>query len=782
MNPRLQSAVVLGAGTMGAQLACLLAGAGIRVRLLDLDQPTAAAGLERATKIRPTPLYRPGDVGNIRTGGFDELEDAIDGTDWVLEAVVEQADPKRQLFERIDRRLGAYGAKQPLPLVSSNTSGIAIGRLAEGWSESFRSVFLGTHFFNPPRYARLLEVIPTADTDPARIAWIEDVASRRLGKGTVRAKDRPAFIANRLGVHGLLAALRLAEELSLGPDEVDDLTGPLIGRPKSATFRTLDLVGLDVAIAVADHCYEDLSEDPDRATFVVPSVLRRLVAEKRLGEKSGAGFYRKVDGEIRVVDVESLDYRPRRRLSSPVAELARTEPDLRKRLVALAEGATRSPNDRGACFVWRLMSSELSYAATVGAEIADDAETVDRAMRWGFGWELGPFDTWDVLGWERVVDALPALGGDASRAADALDRRLAPFHENGRARNFSSFELQTMPDRLGVLDLGQRRAASADLPANASGSLLDLGDGILGLELHSKLNVIGLDTLDLLRRGVELASTRYDGLVIGTRAPDFSAGANLALLLMEAEEGEWDELDRVVRLFQRVATAMRSAPVPVVAAPRGRTLGGGAEFCVAADRCQPLAETYVGFVETGVGLIPAGGGSTAMTRRAAERVPDGAQGDLFPFFRAALETIAMARVSGSAEEARALGILGPADLVTADADRQFGDARETARHLADVGYRPPTDGSIRVVGRRGIAAAEALTYNQLLAHQMSEHDRKVVLELARVMSGGDVAEGTLLSESYLLDLEREAFLRLLGERLTRERIRYTLKTGKPLRN
>jgi 3-hydroxyacyl-CoA dehydrogenase len=573
-----------------------------------------------------------------------------------------------------------------------------------------------------------------------------------LGKGTVRAKDRPAFIANRLGVHGMLTALALADELGLGVDEVDELTGPLIGRPKSAIFRTLDLVGLDVALAVADHCHEALVDDPQRARFEAPPILRQLVEQGRLGEKTGAGFYRREDTEILALDLATGEYRPRRRVQSGPLELARLEPDLRRRLVALVDAAASNPDDPAACLLWRLLGSSLGYAIAVGAEIADDAPTVDRAMRWGFGWEAGPFELREIVGDRLGVPEVP-----------------------------ETFRTFAAP-RPSTLDPVARRGATPDLPANASGTVVDLGDGILGVELHARLNLIGIDTLGLLRRAVEIATDRFDGLVVGTQAADFSVGANLALLLMEAEEGEWDELDRAVRLFQAVAIGIRSAPVPVVVAARGRTLGGGAELCLAADRCQPLAETYLGLVETGVGLIPAGGGTTAMARRVAERVPDGVHGDTFAFFRSALETIALARVSTSAEEARALGYLTPADLVTVDPDRQWHDAVATARHLADVGYRPPAERPIRVVGRRGIAAADALSYNQLLARQMSEHDRTVVLALARVMSGGDVAEGTELSAGYLLDLEREAFLRLLGEPLTRARIRHTLKTGKPLGN
>jgi 3-hydroxyacyl-CoA dehydrogenase len=782
MIPRLRSVVVLGAGTMGAQLACLLAGVAGRVHLLDMDAAIAAAGIERATKLKPSPLQSRADAERIVPGGFTELEAVIRDADWVLEAVVERLEPKRELLERVDGALASVETDAAVPLVSSNTSGLSIARLADGRSERFRRAFLGTHFFNPPRYARLLELIPTPDTDPVRLRWIEELGARHLGKGTVRAKDRPAFIANRLGVHGLLTALALAQELDLGVDEVDELTGPLIERPKSAIFRTLDLVGLDVAVAVADHCHEELVDDPDRERFVIPSVLRRLVEEGRMGEKTGAGFYQKVEGEILALDLATLDYRPRRRLSSRPIEAARSEPDLGRRLVALAEAAVRAPDDRAACFLWRLTADELAYSAVIGPEVADDAGAVDRALRWGFGWRLGPFEMWDLLGPERVLQRLPASGVAAPPLAQRVAAGPGRFTDDGRALDFATLELRSSDERPGVLDLDRRRRSVPELPSNASATLLDLGEAILGLELHGKLNIIGLDTLDLLRRGLDLAATRYDGFVVGTRAADFSAGANLALLLIEAEEGEWDELDRSVRLFQGVTSAMRTVPVPVVVSPRGRTLGGGAEFCLGADGCQPLAETYIGLVETGLGLIPGGGGSTAMARRVAERIPEGVPADPFPFFRAVLENIALARVSTSAEEGRALGYLGPADLITADPDRQWADAVATARHLAEVGYRAPGDRPFPVLGRRGIAAAEALTYNQLLARQMSEHDRRVVLDLARVMSGGDVAEGTLLPPRHLLDLERETFLGLLGERLTRERIRHILKTGKPLRN
>ncbi|CAN5537066.1 3-hydroxyacyl-CoA dehydrogenase/enoyl-CoA hydratase family protein [soil metagenome] len=732
--PRLDSAVVLGAGTMGAQLACLLAGAGSRVQLLDIDAAMAARGLERALTLRPSPVYEPADRQRITTGGLETLERVLPCVGWVLEAIVEQQDPKRDLLARVDRALSAGGrAAEEWPLISSNTSSLSITDLADGRSEAFRRAFLGTHFFNPPRYARLLELIPNPDTDPTRLAWIEGYASRHLGKGVVRARDTPAFIANRLGVHGLLAALALAQEMGLGVDEVDELTGPLLGRPKSATFRTLDLVGLDVAVAVADHCRAALTNDPERDRFRVPAILRTLIERGTVGDKSGSGFYRRVGTEILALDLDTLEYRPRRKLASSALEMARGREELVARVHVLT-----AAGDRAGEFTRRLLETTLAYAESVAPKIADDPRSIDRAMRWGFNWEEGPLELRRALLPER-----PDRSGRSPRTDSALD-------------------------------------------ANASASTLELGHNVLGVQLHGKLNVIGMDTLELLGRAVGLAAERYDGLVVGTQAADFSAGANLALLLIEAEDGEWAELDRAVRRFQAVTHAMRYAPVPVVVAPRGRTLGGGAELCLAADRCQPLTETYVGLVETGVGLVPAGGGSTAMARRAAEQlpsdVPGGTDHDRFPFFRRAFETVALARVATGAKEAQTLGLLGVADLVTADPERQWSDAVAVARPLAEVGYRPPAERLIPFVGRRGIAAAEALSYNQLQGRHISEHDRTVALALAHVMSGGDVAEGTPVSETYLLDLEREALLRLLGERLTRDRIRHTLKTGRPLRN
>ncbi len=525
MIPRMRSVVVLGAGTMGAQIACLLAGAGAKVRLLDLDEATAADGLARALKLRPSPTYRPQDVAHIRTGSFDELPAAASDADWILEAVVERLEPKRALFARVDQAL-SEAARRPWPIVSTNTSGISIAALAAGRSDDFRRAFLGTHFFNPPRYTRLLELIPIATTAPHVIETLEAYAPRNLGKGTVRAKDTPAFIANRLGVYGLQRALALAQELGVGVDEVDELTGPLIGRPRSATFRTLDVVGLDVAVAVADHCHADLPDDPQREVFVVAPILRQLIERGSLGEKAGAGFFKREGGEILALDLATGDYRPRRRISSATVEAARNERDLGARLRLLVAG-----DDAASRFLWRAMSDGITYAADVAGEIAGDLPTIDRAMRLGFGWQLGPFETWDALGVAATVERLHL----ESRAVPHLAEATA----EGAGR-FTAAEAST----------STAPGAAGGLPGNAAASVRELGGGILGLELHGKLNIIGADTLAMVRRAIDLAAARYDGLVIGTEAGDFSAGANLALMLVAAEEGDWDELERGIRVFQ----------------------------------------------------------------------------------------------------------------------------------------------------------------------------------------------------------------------------------------
>lgn len=758
---------------MGAQIACLLASAGATVRLLDSDAAIAARGLEGALRRRPSPVYQASDAERIRPGGPGELADAIGTADWVIEAVVEDLGPKRDLLERVDSILTA-GRVDAWPTISTNTSGLGIEALAAGRSVAFRRAFLGAHFFNPPRYARLLEVIPTRWTDPATIRRLEQYASRHLGKGTVRARDTPAFIANRLGVYVLLRSLVLAGEVGLGIDEVDELTGPLIGRPRSATFRTMDLVGLDVVAAVARHCHAALTDDPDRESFAIGATMERLLEEGALGDKAGRGFYRRAGTETLVLDLSTGGYRSRRPMNPALVDLMRAQPDLRERLRTLL-----AADNQVGTFLRRLFDTSLRYAAVMGPKVAACPADVDAAMRWGFGWALGPFELSTSLANDTVGAGIAELprgesrtnpdGGRAMPGDGSWSGHRAPVVAAGRAGR-----------RTGAHRSGP--AVRRVLKSSDAATLRDLGTGILGLELHGRLNVLGSDVLDVVARATDLASRAHDGLVIGTDATDFSVGADLVPILRAAEQGDWTAIERAVQQFQGVVQAIRFCAVPVVAAARGLTLGGGAELCVAAARCQPLAETYAGLVETSVGLVPAGGGMAALARRAAELVPGDLAGDLYPVVERAFEMVTAARVSTSAAEARAWGLFAPADLITANPDRQWADAVAVAAGIAEIGYRPPAPASIRVVGRRGIAAVEAMTFNGLASGHLSEHDRAVAMEVARVICGGDVAEGTKVAEQYLLDLERDALLRLLGEPKTRERIRHTLDTGKPLRN
>ncbi len=791
--PSLRRAVVLGAGTMGAQVACLLAGRGVAVDLLDLDAPTARAGLERARKLSPSPLYLPEDADAVRTAGFDALEARVAGADWVLEAVIERLDVKRDLLARTAAVL------PPAALLSSNTSSLSIAALAEALPEGVAARFLGTHFFNPPRYTRLVELVPGPATSSATLVRARGIAAGVLGKGVVEAQDAPGFIVNRLGTQASLVAIRLGEELGLGVDEIDDLSGPLVGRPKSAVFRTIDLVGLDVFAAVVRSLAAAVpADDPERDLFRLPPAVETMLERGLLGVKAGAGFFRKVGDEILALDLATLEYRPRRRPRSAAVEMARQIDDPARRLEALFAA---DPADAPAAFVRRGLVRALWYASLVAPGIAGSLADVDRAMRWGLGWERGPFETWDGLGGARMAALLDAerlgepplaaaareAGGfyaaDGSLQLDLAAFRPAPAPEGGPPSRGAAEAVRRVPvpSRPRVIELARLRAARGQLVGNAAASLIEL-DGVLALELHGKLNIIGLDTIEMLGRATAIAEERGLPLVIGTDAADFSAGANLALLLMEAEDDEWDELDRVVRRFQAATRGMRQAQVPVVVAIRGRVLGGGAEIAVAGDRVQAGAETYMGFVELGMGLIPAGGGSTEMARRAAERDPGGTWGDAFPVFAQIFEAIATATVSTSAADARRLGLLRPEDGISADPERVLADAVSVARALAETGYRPPLERPIRVLGRRGIAAAETLTNNQLAGGYISAYDRELAVTLARVMCGGDVAEGTAVGAEHLLDLERETFLHLLGQAKTRDRIRHFLRTGKPLRN
>jgi 3-hydroxyacyl-CoA dehydrogenase len=755
---------VLGAGTMGAQIAAHFANAGVSVVLLDLTRDVAREGLERAKRLKPDPFFTTAAAALVTTGGFDADLGLVADVDWIVEAVVERLDVKRDLLARVEplRRAGT--------IVSSNTSGIPVALIAEGRSAEFRAHWLGTHFFNPPRYLRLLEIVPSADTEASIVAAVSAFADRRLGKGTVVAKDTPSFIANRIGIHGVMGVLRALESGRYSIEEIDAVTGPAIGRPKSATLRTMDIAGLDVLAHVARNLQERLS-GAEREAFAVPALVEALVARGALGEKAGRGFYKREksasgESQILVLDPASLEYRPKQSVRLASIDAARAIDDVGDRVRALFEG-----RDKAGALLRETLAPTLVYAAGVAPAIAHSIDDVDRVMQWGFGWELGPFELVDAIGAGAVVAAWREAGGEGAVPA-LLDERLpASRFRPGRVE----------PAGPGLQVLRSARERSRVVKTNAGASLVDLGDGVLCVEFHSKMNAIGGDTLEMLRAGVAEAERNYAALVVGNDATNFSAGANLMLLLLEAQEGNWEDVDLMVRAFQRATTGLRAARVPVVVAPAGLALGGGCEIALHAAHVQAAAECYVGLVEVGVGLVPAGAGTKEMLARAVEPLAPGA--DLLPAVQRVFETIGFGKVSTSGPDAKALGYLRPSDGITMNRERLIADAKVRALALAQEGYHPPAPRAAIRVGGEGVRAALSLgVHLALRAGRISEHDALIGRKLAWILAGGSAPHETTLTEAQLLDLEREAFLALCGERKTLDRIQHTLKTGKTLRN
>jgi 3-hydroxyacyl-CoA dehydrogenase len=737
-TPPFRAVAVLGAGTMGAQIAAHLANAGVPALLLDVTADAARDGLKRARALKPDPFFTPDAATLVTTGAFDADLPRLSEVDWIIEAVVEQRDIKRALLERVD------AVRRPGTIVTSNTSGIPIAALAEGRSEDFRRHWLGTHFFNPPRYLRLLEVIPTGDTDKAVVQRITWFADHRLGKGVVIAKDTPNFIANHIGVYGVAQVLRALESGQYTIEEIDAITGPASGRPKSATFRTMDIAGIDVLAHVARNLNLEL-----------PPLVGALVERGWVGEKAGQGFYKRDQAtkEILTLDPVTMTYRPKQPARLPSLEAARSIEDTGARIKTLFLG-----RDKVGQFLRDTLAPTLTYTARVAPDIAYSIDDVDRAMQWGFGWELGPFEILDAIGpHETLRDVFPA----------------------GRTRFRDDGVTPAGPDLLVLKSAKDRQKV---VRRNAGASLVDLGDGVLAVEFHSKMNAIGGDTVQMLNAGVKEAAANFSGLVVGNDAPNFSAGANLLLVLLEAQEGNWDEIDLMIRAFQNATQALRYADVPVVVAPAGLTLGGGCEIALHGDRVQAAAESYIGLVEVGVGLIPGGGGTKEMLARAVDGLP-ATQSDLLPFVQRVFETIGFAKVSTSAADARRLGFLDEADRVTMNRERLLADAKEIALERVREGYQRPVPRAGILVGGEGVMAALKLgVHLAWRAGRISDHDAVVGRTLARVLAGGSLPHQTMVSEQYLLDLEREAFLKLCGERKTLERIQHTLKTGKPLRN
>jgi 3-hydroxyacyl-CoA dehydrogenase len=739
----IRSVAVLGAGTMGAQIAAHFANAGVPSLLLDVTADAAKQGLQRARALKPDPFFTPDTWKLIATDSFDAGMARLKEADWIIEAVVEILDVKRSLLERVD------AARRPGSIVTSNTSGIPLADLAVGRSEDFRRHWLGTHFFNPPRYLRLLEVIPTADTDPAIVEAVTQFADHRLGKGVLLAKDSPAFIGNHVALYGMMAILAKVASGDYTIEEVDAITGPALGRPKSATFRTLDLAGVDIVGHVVRDLHKRLPDADARNAFVLPDFVEKMLERGLTGEKAGAGFYKRVknaagESEILVIDPATLEYRPQQKPRLPSLEAAKAITDVGERSRALYHG-----KDRVGTFLRDTVTPSLEYTARVASTVAFSLDDVDRAMRWGFGWELGPFEFADAVGVEGIA-----------RTREGLVPPAAP-------------DLQL---------LRSARERSTVVKKNAGASLVDLGDGVLCVEFHSKMNAIGADTMQMLQAGVREASRNFAALVVGNEADHFSAGANLMLVLLEAQEENWDEIDLMIRTFQQTTSALRYADVPVVVAPAGLTFGGGCELTLHGDRVQAAAESYIGLVEVGVGLIPGGGGTKEMVARAAESMPAGTT-DFLPAIQRAFETIAFGKVSASGPDAMRLGFVRPVDGITMNRERLIADAKAQALTRVAEGYQPPVRRmAVPVGGDTVLAALKLGVHLAWRAGRISDHDALIGRKLATIMAGGNLPHPATVTEQHLLDLEREAFLSLLGERKTQERIQHTLKTGKPLRN
>lgn len=797
----IRKAAVLGAGTMGSQIAAHFANAQVPCILLDrlpAAPPTeqaenvglrgdgvrdrlARAGIESALKSRPPAFFTPRRAARITTGNFDDNLDWLKDCDWIIEAVAENLDVKRGLLEKVEPFIG------PEAIVSSNTSGISLATIAQGFS--FRPRWLGTHFFNPPRYMKLLEIIPTAETLPEVVEQITRFGDESLGKGIVIAKDRPNFIANRVGVFVHMATIEIMQEEGFSIEEIDVLTGPAMGLPKSATFRTADLVGIDVMAHVVKNLYQALPGDEQRESFHLPEFMERMLDRGLLGQKTGRGFYKRIasnDGgssEILTLDLGTFAYRPRQKPKLVELEMAKSIEDTRQRVRVLYE----SPGRVG-MFYQKLLGRTFHYAASRIPEIADSLVAVDRAMRWGFNWDCGVFELWDAVGVETVATqwreqkiALPPL------VEELLASKKKAFYLESSGRQ-TVFDLHSagyvaVPERPGVLSLAALKACGREMKRNPGASLIDLGDGVLCLEFHSKMNTIGPDAIQMIHLGLKSLDENFDAMVIGNQGPHFSAGANLLLLLLSIQEGDWHEISRAVRAFQDANMALKYAPKPVIAAPFGLTLGGGAETSLHCARRVAAAECYMGLVEAGVGLIPAGGGTKEMLIRAVESIPADEDADSFLPLKAAFKNIGMATVSSSGEDARKLGYLSSRDFICMNRDRLIASAKQAALDMVKRGYRPgaPRE-DIRVLGAPALAKMKLALHLMRRGEYITDHDLLIGTCLAKVLTGGEFSSAQKVPEQYLLDLELEAFLSLCGQKKTADRIQHMLKTGKPLRN
>jgi 3-hydroxyacyl-CoA dehydrogenase len=806
MKRRIEKVVVLGAGTMGARIAAHFANAGVPVQLLDLVPPGLTSGdpaernkivrtgLDAAKKSKPAAFFTAAMADKISIGNFEDDLQRCKDADWIIEVVAENLDIKKNLLARVAQ------FRRPGAIVTTNTSGLPVHLIAEGMSEEFQQHWAGTHFFNPPRYLKLVELIPGPKTSSEVLETLTEFCDRRLGKGVVVAKDTPNFIANRIGTFSMLNALRLMNKLGMTIEEVDACTGPAIGQPKSATFRTADIVGLDVLMHVVKNIYETATDDESLEMYKVPAFVEEMAKRKWLGDKTGQGFYKKLRGEgekeILTLDINTMDYRPRQKARFASIEAGKTIEDTGDRLRALIGPVLQGQTgDKAQQFLWGSLSETCLYAARRVPEISDRVEDVDRAMRWGFGWELGPFQIMDTL-------AVPAFAAQIKKEGRKLPPSIEKLLTGGRNSFYTAekgatsvFELSSgnarkIEEPAGIIFLKSLKDAGKEVERNSGASLIDLGDGVVCCEFHSKMNAIGADLISMLHKGLKRLETNFDAMVIANQAVNFSVGANLMLVLMGAQEQEWDELHLAVKQFQNANLAIKYAPKPVVTAPQGMALGGGCEVSLHGARIQAAAEAYMGLVEVGVGLIPGGGGTKEMMIRANELAGGGEDLDLFHAMKPVFETIAMAKVGTSAEECRDLGFLRREDGVSMNRDRLVGDAKEVALSLVRNGYRPKAanwqEGAqttqIKVLGEQFLSGAKLVIHMMRRGGYITDYDAHVGRKLGNILAGGALSSPQFVSEQYVLDLEREAFVSLCGEKKTQERIAHTLKTGKPLRN
>jgi 3-hydroxyacyl-CoA dehydrogenase len=796
MTMRIRKVAVLGAGVMGSGIAAHLANSGVRALLLDIVPPKAGPGEDTASKAfrnkftlgalanmrkqKPSPIVSEQVFTSIEVGNFEDDLGQLAECDWVIEVVKEDMAVKQALFAKVEQ----HARKDAI--VSSNTSGLSIQGMLEGRGAEFRKRFLVTHFFNPVRYMKLLELVAGPETDAEVVKAIHRFGEEVLGKGIVYGKDTTNFIANRIGTYGMMRTLSEMQKAELSIEEVDKIFGPAMGRPKSAVFRTADIVGLDTFSHVAKNCYDTLTQDEEREVFAAPEFLQKMVAKGMLGDKTGGGFYKKDKSaggkDILALDLKTLEYRPQAKVRYESLGAAKDVENVRERVATVLNG-----QDKAAKFAERITLDVLAYASRRIPEIADDVVNVDRGMRWGFAWDLGPFETWDAYGVKKGLARMKELGlKPAAWVEDLVASGRESFYGVAEGKDtywdIPSKSVKVVPENARTQRVEYLKRGNKKITGNDSATLWDMGDGVTLLEYHSKMNSIDDSIVAMMNTALDETEKNFKGLVIGNDGANFSAGANIMALLMAAKSDEFEAIRKMAGAFQAANQRMRYSPVPVVTAPFNLTLGGGAEATMGGNAIQASAELYMGLVEVGVGLIPGGGGTMQLLRNLYGPYAADKDFDAFPFIKKVFLAIGMAKVATSAEEARELGFLSPTDGISANRDFLLSDAKQRVLGMANAGFRAPRPTRFRLPGPSGYATIDMMLYDMELNGQISAHDRKIAQKLAKVLTGGDTSPSVLLTEERMLELELEAFLSLCGEEKTQDRLMFMLEKGKPLRN